>query len=132
MMRNVTYLFAIAALAASIAGCSTDGLTPQAEIPDGTQTTQAMPESGDQGTGQSDTAQLPMIDGEPQQTYDRAPQNTLEAQAQALERGEENPSLTKAKPPGSFGSDLYRSDTETRKVASLYSAQPTKGSIRFL
>jgi len=120
-----------AALTLLLAGCNTDGLTPQAEIPG------AKPEETAQVEKQQPVEfaeapqeQLPMIDSEPATTSDRAPQNTLEAQAQAIDQGQDNPSLTKPR-DGNLGANLYRSDSK-QQVSSLYSANTAKSTIRFL
>jgi hypothetical protein len=135
-----TFHLILAALTLLLAGCSTDGLTPQAEIP-GTQKTADATPTDQQPTQQMDeipqetTERKPMIDSddtEPVTAQDRQPQNTLEAQAQAIEQGQDNPSLTKAKDPGNLGANLYKSDTQTQRVTSLYSANSAKGTIRFL
>ncbi|RYH12559.1 MAG: hypothetical protein EON57_03615 [Alphaproteobacteria bacterium] len=120
-----------AALTLLLAGCNTDGLTPQAEIPG------AKPEETVQvekqrpvDVAEAPQEQLPMIDSEPATTSDRAPQNTLEAQAQAIEQGQDNPSLTKPR-DGNLGANLYRSDSQ-QQVSSLYTATTAKSTIRFL
>ena len=136
-MLRFCHAFAAIALLLTLAGCNTDGLTPQAEIPDASQTTrstQSAAEDRQQQTIATDDTQetKPFIDSEPADQTARAPQNTLEAQARALENGEDNPSETRVKQPGNLGANLYKSDAETTQVASLYSAQTQKGSIRFL
>jgi hypothetical protein len=133
MMRRVYHALAAAVFMALLAGCNTDGLTPQAEIPGASQTTQ--PTQVDQQTEVAEIPQdrKPMIDSEPDQTSTvRSPQNTLEAQAQAIEGGQDNPSETKVEQTGNLGANLYKTDADTTKVASLYSAKATEGSIRFL
>lgn len=129
----------VAMLTLLLAGCNTDGLTPQAEIPDATKTADATPV--DQQPAQIDeipgqtTEKKPFIDSDessPAATDERSPQNTLEAQAQAIEQGQDNPSLTKAKEPGNLGANLYKSDAKTQAVTSLYTANAAKGTIRFL
>ena len=138
MSGRVTFAI-IAALTLVLAGCNTDGLTPQAEIPGTQKTADATPV--DQQPAQIDeipqqtTERKPFIDSddsEPVATTERAPQNTLEAQAKAIEQGQDNPSLTKAKDPGNLGANLYKSDSQTQQVTSLYTAKTTKGTIRFL
>jgi hypothetical protein len=115
-----------------LAGCNTDGLTPQEEVPGGNQTTRAESVDDSSQSNRQFTRAKPMTDSEPEETSDRrAPQNTLEAQAQAIEAGQDNPSETRVK-GGNLGANLYRSDVETSQVSSLYSAQVAKGSIRFL
>lgn len=119
----------VAALALLLAGCNTDGLTPQAEIPGATE---SAPVDQQQPVQVADVPQeqKPMIDSEPLAANERAPQNTLEAQAQAIEQGQDNPSLTKPR-DGNLGANLYKSDSP-QQVSSLYTANTAKGTIRFL
>lgn len=137
MMLRICHAFAAVASLLILAGCNTDGLTPQAEVPGANntvQTTQTTPDDQQQQTvAANDIRQTkPFIDSEPGDQTARAPQNTLEAQAKALDAGEDNPSETKVKREGNLGANLYKSDAETTQVASLYSAQTQKSSIRFL
>jgi hypothetical protein len=119
-----------------LAGCNTDGLTPQAEIPGAEKTVEATPNQTQ--SQQIDeipvdpTARKPLIDSEPDVADDRPPQNTLEAQAQAIEQGQDNPALTTTKNDGNLGANLYKSDAQTQKVSSIYSANAAKDTIRFL
>lgn len=135
-MSGRTIQAVAAAFCLLLAGCNTDGLTPQAEIPGAQQTVDATP--ADTSSAQIDeipsatTETKPMIDSEyAAQDSDRAPQNTLEAQARAIEQGQDNPSLTKPK-DGNLGANLYKSDSQTQTVTSLYTANTAKGTIRFL
>lgn len=129
-----------AALALLLAGCNTDGLTPQAEIPGAQKTADATPVDQQPSQEIDEIPQQtreskPFIDSDDSQsvaTEERAPQNTLEAQARAIEQGQDNPSLTKAKDPGNLGANLYKSDSQTQQVTSLYTANTAKGTIRFL
>ncbi|MDB5550849.1 MAG: uncharacterized protein JWL86_833 [Rhizobium sp.] len=133
MMGRVYHALAVAILTALLAGCNTDGLTPQAEVPGANQTTQSTPVDQQTKVAEVPQDRKPMIDSEPDQaTTVRSPQNTLEAQAQAIDEGQENPVETKVKQPGNLGANLYKTDADTTKVASLYSAKATEGSIRFL
>lgn len=129
----------IVALTMLLAGCNTDGLTPQAEIPGASTTADAAPV--DQQPQQIDeipqqtTDRKPFIDSddtEPVDAQTRQPQNTLEAQAQAIDQGQDDPSLSKAKDPGNLGANLYKSDAKTQTVTSLYTANTAQGTIRFL
>lgn len=134
----------VAALTLLLAGCNTDGLTPPSEVPGATTTADATPAK--RRTVQIDeipeqtTERKPFIDSEdsdPLGTQERAPQNTLEAQARAIEQGQDNPSLTKVKntenqDPGNLGANLYKSDSQNQRVSSLYTATTAKGTIRFL
>ena len=138
-MSGRTIYAIVAALTLLLAGCNTDGLTPQAEIPGANQTAEATPT--DQQSAQIDeipqqtTERKPFIDSDetgPAATEERAPQNTLEAQARAIEQGQDNPSLTKGKDPGNLGANLYKSDNQTQQVTSLYTANTAKATIRFL
>jgi hypothetical protein len=133
MMRRVYHALAATVFVALLAGCNTDGLTPQAEIPGANQATQPTQVDQQNDVAQVTQDQKPLIDSEPDQTATiRSPQNTLEAQAQAIDSGQDNPSETKVKQPGNLGANLYKTDSDTTKVASLYSAKATEGSIRFL
>jgi len=138
-MSGRTTFAIIAALTLLLAGCNTDGLTPQAEIPGAQKTADATPVDQQPAQQideipQQTTENKPFIDSEDSQsvaTDERAPQNTLEAQAKAIEQGQDNPSLTKAKDPGNLGANLYKSDSQTQ-VTSLYTPKTSKGTIRFL
>lgn len=135
MPVRTTQAFAMT-LCILLAGCNTDGLTPQAEVPGADKTVDATPTQTQ--TQQIDeipvdpTQPKPLIDSEPVATEVRQPQNTLEAQAQAIEQGQDNPALTKTKNDGNLGANLYKSDAQTQKVSSLYSANAAKDTIRFL
>lgn len=130
-MSGRTIHVCVAVLCVLLAGCNTDGLTPQAEIP-GAQTAENAPvDQQPAETVESPRENKPFIDSEPVATQERAPQNTLDAQAQAIEQGQDNPSLTKAKDPGNLGANLYKSDAQPQ-VTSLYTASTAKGTIRFL
>ena len=138
-MAGRTIQAIVAALTLLLAGCNTDGLTPQAEIPGASTTADATPvdqqPSQVEDVPQKTTEKKPFIDSDdssPVETTERAPQNTLEAQAQAIEQGQDNPSLTKAKDPGNLGANLYKTDSQTQRVSSLYTATTAKGTIRFL
>lgn len=132
-MRRSCHAFAACMLSLLLAGCNTDGLTPQAEVPGANQTTQSTPVDQQTKVAEVQQDQKPMIDADPDQTTTvRSPQNTLEAQAQAIDEGQDNPSETKSKLPGNLGANLYKTESETTKVASLYSAKTSEGSIRFL
>ncbi|MBX9458574.1 MAG: hypothetical protein KL863_22420 [Rhizobium sp.] len=134
-MSGRTIQAVAAALSLLLAGCNTDGLTPQAEIPGAQQSVDATP--ADINSAQieeipSTTEKKPLIDSEyAEQDTARAPQNTLEAQARAIDQGQDNPALTKPK-DGSLGANLYKSDSQTQTVTSLYTANTAKGTIRFL
>ena len=132
MTRRMIHAFA-AALCLLLAGCSTDGLTPQEEIPNASNSsaTRQVEETPVRTVQTSREEQLPLIDSEPVETMARAPQNTLEAQATALEQGLENPSMTKSR-DGNLGANLYKTDSQQQKVASIYSAKTATGTIRFL
>jgi hypothetical protein len=128
--RTIHALAAIFALL--LAGCNTDGLTPQAEIP-GAETAET-PQVDQQTPVQ--VAEIPqepkpLIDSQPLSTDERAPQNTLEAQAKAIERGQDNQALTKPR-DGNLGANLYRTDSQQQQVSSIYTANAAKSTIRFL
>ena len=113
----------------ALAGCNTDGLTPQAEIPGAKNTTQTTTDTQPVAIDAGDN-QLVDVAADPNQP---APQNTLEAQAQALERGQQNPSLTQTKTTETtLGANLYKTNPDTKTASNLYSTQATAGTIRFL
>ena len=134
-MPGRTSHMVVAALCTLLAGCNTDGLTPQAEIPGATNTmdtarTEKRPARIDE-IPQDSTERRPLIDSDAA-ADERAPQNTLEAQAKAIEQGQDDPARTQAKDPGNLGANLYKSDASTQTVTSLYTANTAKGTIRFL
>lgn len=140
-MSGRTFHAIIAALTLLLAGCSTDGLTPQAEVPGATKTADVtpvdqQPSQIDEIPAQTTNAKKPFIDSDDTAASDDPPQNTLEAQAQAIEQGQDNPSLTKVRDPakdqGNLGANLYKTDSQTQQVSSIYSATTAKGTIRFL
>ena len=112
-----------------LAACnSTDPLTPQASIPGAADQTVAE-------TPRNESAERVPVDVSPIETQ-RAPQNTLEAQAQALEQGEPNPVATENRQPNSLlGANLYKK-SEAAPVKSIYTANNTirqsGETIRFL
>jgi hypothetical protein len=124
------------ALCVLLAGCNTDGLTPQAEIP-GAQPAEktvadTQPVDADPDLPATATRdKKPMIDQDVADSENPAPQNTLQAQADAIEGGQDNPSLTRSKDGGNLGANLYKSDAKPQ-VTSLYTANTAKGTIRFL
>jgi hypothetical protein len=142
-MSGKTFHAIFAALTLLLAGCNTDALTPKAEVPDATldastRDTRSIAET-DEIPQQSTSERLPLIDSDDGATesYDRPPQNTLEAQARAIEQGQDNPSLTKVRnsptaDSGNLGANLYKTDSQSRQVSGLYTATTSKGSIRFL
>lgn len=130
-MRGLFHAFAALCLCVPLAACNTpDALTPKAEVPNGDKTENV------QTTDRQDTARRPLRDKvDPQDTQPvddgQAPQNTLEAQQQALQRGEQNPSLTKAENT-TLSANLYKNDSDAKPANNLYSATQSKGTIRFL
>jgi hypothetical protein len=130
-MRRQSFAFAALCLLSLLAGCNTpDALTPQVDIPNAKSdkqqpiVTNSQPVRNDT----ADTSTQAMNDTA-NTTY--APQNTLEAQAAALESGQANPSLTKQENT-SLGANLYKSDSAAKPVSSIYASNTAKGSIRFL
>ena len=85
MPVRTTQAFAVT-ICLLLAGCNTDGLTPQAEVPGADKTVDATPtqtQSQQIDEIPVDPSQpKPLIDSEPVATDVRQPQNTLEAQAQ--------------------------------------------------
>ena len=115
-----------------LAGCNTpEALTPQAEIPNASaENKQRQDVASNARPAANDTASSTRHTlNDTANAY--PPQNTLEAQAAALERGEPNPSLTKQENT-SLGANLYKSNPDTKPVSSLYASTVAKGSIRFL
>lgn len=147
-MRRYGCLAIIGSALLALSSCnSTEALTPKADIPNApaTASEQTVPvdpamdaPSNRQAMAQPKAA-LPPIDG-----GDDAmpPQNTLEAQAQAMQSGQANPSATepaastpaapRANNGGSLGANLYRTDGAAPASPSIYSNQPVKGAIRFM
>lgn len=146
-MRRYGRLAIIGLALLALAACNTtDALTPKADIPNAPAAAEqnvpvdpaAETPANRQAMAQPKAA-LPPIDG-----GDDAmpPQNTLEAQAQALQNGQANPSATepaasapvtpRANNGGSLGANLYRTDGAAPATPSIYSNQPVKGAIRFL
>jgi hypothetical protein len=133
------------ALIALSACNSTDALTPKADIPNApaaSEQTVPVDPSSDAPPARQTSAQpqagMPPIDGGDDPS---PPQNTLEAQAQALQGGPANPAATEpaaAMPAaprannGSLGANLYRTDGAAPATPSIYSNQPVKGAIRFM
>jgi hypothetical protein len=138
-MRGPFHAFAALCLCLLLAGCNTpDALTPKKEVPgaDNSQTVQPT-----DTTEQQDMRRpLKKIDEDDTQPVDnaRAPQNTLEAQQQALEKGEQNPSLTEQDTANAkrenttLSANLYKNSSDSKPANNLYSSAPSKGSIRFL
>ncbi|MDO6964212.1 hypothetical protein [Rhizobium alvei] len=135
-MLRIRHLVAILALTVLGACNSTDALTPQAEIPgQDTKAEKQVTENQPVAPAREpvslaeDNATL----GEDPPTNSLPPQNTFEAQAQALERGEPNPSATPPEDNGGLGANLYKT-TETKPSSSIYSTNriAAQGTIRFL
>lgn len=130
-MRRQRFAFAALCIVSLLAGCNTtDALTPRADVPNAKSTSEQTVVTDSQPV-HNDT-----IDTQVQPTNDTtattyAPQNTLEAQAEALEKGDPNPALTKPENT-TLGANLYKSNSEAKPVSSLYASVPAKGSIRFL
>lgn len=142
-MRGLLQAFSALCFCLLLAACSTDALTPKADIPnaDNTQTAQT-----DQTVQQQTNTTRPLkkIDEDDSQPLDtvRRPQNTLEAQQQALERGEDNPSRTRSdtlqasnetrQDSTALSANLYKNNSDAKPASNLYSATAGKGTIRFL
>lgn len=120
-------------LCLTLAACNTpEALTPKAEIPnaENTQSTERQDTVASQPVRNTDDTR----DARPldQTVADNgAPQNTLEAQQQALQRGEENPSLTRSNNTV-LSAGLYKNNSDAKPASNLYSTVDTKGTIRFL
>jgi hypothetical protein len=135
-MRGLFHAFAALCLCLALSACNTDALTPKADIPnaDNTQPSQTVERQ------QTDNRRpLRKIDeSDDSQPVDNqqadnlgAPQNTLEAQQQALARGEQNPSLTKSD-NATLSANLYKNNSDAKPAGNLYSNARSKGTIRFL
>jgi hypothetical protein len=130
-MRGQFHAFAAISLCALLVACNTpEALTPQAEVPNAKENQTVQPRDTAENQPLRDDSQS-MQPVDQTATTERAPQNTLEAQAQALERGQENPSLTK-QDNVSLSANLYKNNSEAKPANNLYSAADTKGTIRFL
>jgi hypothetical protein len=132
IMRGQRLAFAALCLL-SLAGCNTsDALTPQVEIPNAKEPVAQQQElAANTQPVRSDVAENMTQPVNSTANVKYAPQNTLEAQAAALERGEPNPALTREENT-SLGANLYKSNSEAKPVSSLYASTTAKGSIRFL
>jgi hypothetical protein len=147
-MRRYGCLAIIGSALMALSACNTtDALTPKADIPNApataaTEQTVPVDPSADAPASRQAAAEpraaLPPIDGGDDPM---PPQNTLEAQAQALQSGQANPAATEpaaATPAaprannGSLGANLYRTDGAKPATPSIYSNQPVKGAIRFM
>ena len=137
-MRKSTMAFSAAALSIIVSGCNTsDALTPQVDVGAGLRPSSPITQ-----------AEADQLAGSPQQTgyaavesaswqggAGRAPQNTLEAQAQALEAGNASPSasgpFTSAPPAAASAPSPAAPQIQAgSQVAALPSA--ASGTIRFL
>jgi hypothetical protein len=138
-MRGPFHAFAALCLCLFLTACNTpDALTPKKDVPgaDNSQTVQPTETAERQDTRRP----LKKIDEDDTQPVDnaRAPQNTLEAQQQALEKGEQNPSLTEQETANAnrenttLSANLYKNNSDAKPANNLYSATSSKGSIRFL
>ena len=136
-MRGLGHALLSPVLCLALAACNTtDALTPKKDIPNSeqTQTTPLQDDlAGDpvQASANRNNDQLSDKPVDQPLTNDRAPQNTLEAQAQALERGEENPALSKSENT-TLSANLYKADSDAKPANNIYSTADTKGTIRFL
>jgi hypothetical protein len=138
-MRGLYRVFAALGLCLLLGACNTpDALTPKADVPGADSTVQTTRTAERQDTSRP----LRRIDEDDSRPADnaRAPQNTLEAQQQALERGEENPSLTRpdtvvaqnGQDSTVLSANLYKTNSDAKPASNLYSAVSAKNTIRFL
>jgi hypothetical protein len=151
-MRNVLLGMAVALSCLLLAGCNTtDALTPQVDIPGATQpngNNQTKLAEADRPVADNNNQPVALDDSvgkDSEATNARPPQNTLEAQAQALQSGRRNPSLTDPGDNPMLGANLYK-NSEAKRSNNLYSADAdpvatnaattpaaiAKRSIRFL
>lgn len=141
-MRGLYHALAAASLCLLLSACNTDALTPKADVPnaDSTQTAR-----NDQPVERQQThKRYPKIDEDASSQPDdngQAPQNTLEAQQQALDRGDTNPSMTQpnntvvannTQQTTTLSANLYKSNSDAKPANNLYSANTNAETIRFL
>lgn len=132
-MRGLYHAVAAAGLCLLLSACNTsEALTPKADVPNADTTQTAR---NDQPVERQQTRKrLPKIDEDdstqPVETT-RSPQNTLEAQQQALDRGDVNPSMTQpdstvvadnTQQTTTLSANLYKSNSDTKPASSIYSS----------
>lgn len=139
-MRQTRGLLLLLPFASLLAGCeTTDALTPQAEVGNGSGQYQAQAQPAAYGNG---TVAVDAMPASQQQAYVYPPQNTLEAQAQALAAGQATgtppPSATSQQPlapqqqlapPQQQPMPPQQPAAQGQQVAAV---APGAGSIRFL
>lgn len=117
------------ALLAFLGACSSSGdlMTPPADVGDGTGSVSSAPIYGaPQPSGQY---QPVTAAGLPEPGYQqplRGPQNTLEAQAQALEQGERNPSASRPLPSEVYQEFPAEPQAQTARAQSQPASQPVR------
>jgi hypothetical protein len=145
-MRGLYRAFSALCLCLALAGCNTtDALTPKEDVPNSDATQQTTP--NDPQT--TENRRRPRADEQDTSQSDdtgRSPQNTLEAQQQALARGDANPSLTRpdtmqadntqpnnpVQDTSNLSANLYKTNSDTKPASNIYSANSSKNTIRFL
>ncbi|HEV7437989.1 MAG TPA: hypothetical protein VGO22_24495 [Pseudorhizobium sp.] len=138
-MRRLATALCVATLSVLLSACSTsDALTPQVDVGGGLRPSSPLTQAEvDQLAGSEAPTSYSYVRAAEQPSHLRPPQNTLEAQAQALEAGNSEPSLPGAPPPAPTGAmtaaapDSSPDQRSTGTRLSSPSSSPS-GTIRFL
>ena len=141
-MTVIRTMLIVTALLSCLSACNTtDALTPQVDIPNGA-TTQTQSQS--QPVTQADADQMaraPQATAGDTQTYtpprrEFGPQSTLQAQADALERGNQQPAQTQSQPQVEQTQQTLRQPAaepeQPAAAASTSTAASGAGTVRFL
>jgi hypothetical protein len=151
-MRGLLQAFTAVCLCLAATACNTtDALTPKAEVPNADSTQTADNADRSERRPIEERKRYPKIDEDStsQATDDGpAPQNTLEAQQQAMDRGERNPSMTPTdtavvanngaaddtnqQTTTTLSANLYKTNSDAKPANNIYSAASGKDTIRFL
>lgn len=144
-MRGLSQAFTALLCCVLLSACNTsEALTPKEDVPnvDSSQSTN-QPGQTQQMAARQDTDQrrpLKKLDEDvPEATERRAPQNTMEAQQQAIDTGQQDQPTTETRTVADNSSDtttlsanLYKNNSDAKPSTSIYSSAATKGTIRFL
>lgn len=134
------HVFAALVLSLGLSACNTtDALTPQVDIGGGTERSSS-PVTQDDADRMAGTYNTAPVQSAPlaSNTYSRAPGNTLESQARALENGDTVSPSSSGPPPEwegqTFGSDarMPSSDGTPAAIPDETAAADSGGTIRFL
>jgi hypothetical protein len=151
-MRGLLQALTALCLCLAVTGCNTtDALTPKADVPNADNTQMSDNTDRSERRPAEERKRYPKIDEDStsQATDDGpAPQNTLEAQQQAMQRGDRNPSLTapdttmvankdasddtSQQATTTLSANLYRTNSDTKPASNIYSTASGKDTIRFL